>query len=359
MKIAVITDQHAGIKNDASWMLDYQEKFYDNVFFPYLHKNNIKNVLNLGDIFDRRKFINFSTLYRFRKMFLDKLRDNNINMYIIPGNHDTFHKSSSEINSLNELLEGYKNIRIMLQPQELTFENETFAFIPWINPDNEKDVMNFVQDTKAPILCGHLELLGFDLLKGIKSEHGMDASLFKKFERVWSGHYHTQSKRGNVHYLGCPYEQTFADYNDKKGFHVFDTNTRDLEFIENPYTLHEKIFYDETKERYNLDRFPFSEYQGKIVKLFVKNRKDQDKFDKFVFKFNQIDTIDFTIYDDYSKFTDDSMDIDISGYKTISTKELIDDYIDKVEIEMSKDILKSYMKDIYLEALTISREGTI
>ena len=34
MKIALVTDQHFGVRNDNTKFLDYFEKFYSNIFFP-------------------------------------------------------------------------------------------------------------------------------------------------------------------------------------------------------------------------------------------------------------------------------------------------------------------------------------
>jgi DNA repair exonuclease SbcCD nuclease subunit len=62
IKIALINDSHFGCKNDSPILLDHQQKFFEEVFFPYLDENNIKVVLDLGDTFDRRKNINFSLI---------------------------------------------------------------------------------------------------------------------------------------------------------------------------------------------------------------------------------------------------------------------------------------------------------
>ena len=71
MKICILGDTHFGMRNDSLVFLDYCEKFYDEVFFPYLEKNNIKKILQLGDFWDRRKYINFNTLKRTIEMFLN------------------------------------------------------------------------------------------------------------------------------------------------------------------------------------------------------------------------------------------------------------------------------------------------
>ena len=62
MKIALITDQHFGGKQDSQNFLNHIETFYREQFFPYLSENNIHTVIDLGDTFDRRKFVNFNTL---------------------------------------------------------------------------------------------------------------------------------------------------------------------------------------------------------------------------------------------------------------------------------------------------------
>ena len=44
---------------DMQAMSDYQGRFYNEVFFPYLDEHDIKHIIHLGDYFDRRKYVNF------------------------------------------------------------------------------------------------------------------------------------------------------------------------------------------------------------------------------------------------------------------------------------------------------------
>ena len=106
MKVAILNDTHCGVRNSSDIFLNYQERFYKDIFFPYLKKHNIKNILHLGDYYEHRKFVNFKALNQNRKVFLEPLRDNDITMDIIPGNHDVFYKNTNELCSLKELL-GY------------------------------------------------------------------------------------------------------------------------------------------------------------------------------------------------------------------------------------------------------------
>ena len=74
--------------------------------------------------------------------------------------------------------------------------------LPWINSGNKEESMEAIEKSDANIVCGHLELNGFEVTPGMKFDHGgMEPSVFKKYDRVWSGHFHMKSKHGNVQYL--------------------------------------------------------------------------------------------------------------------------------------------------------------
>ena len=77
MKIALINDTHFGARNDNPNYANYIYKFWDDIFFPYLEEHNIKDVIHLGDVLDRRKFVNFKTLKDFNDKFVDRLKNVN------------------------------------------------------------------------------------------------------------------------------------------------------------------------------------------------------------------------------------------------------------------------------------------
>ena len=117
MKIAILNDTHAGIRNSSDIFMDYQEKFYRDVFFPYLRENGITQILHLGDYYDNRKTVNFKALGHNRKIFLEKLREYGITMDIIPGNHDVYYKNTNELNALKELQGHYMNeVNLVMEP---------------------------------------------------------------------------------------------------------------------------------------------------------------------------------------------------------------------------------------------------
>ena len=282
MKVAIITDQHFGARNDSIAFLDFFEKFYDNTFFPTLDANNISTVLVLGDTFDRRKYVNFYALDRAKKMFFDKLEERGIRVHMLAGNHDTYYKNTNEVNSPDLLLVEYGNIDVISKPETIVIDGTSICMMPWICPENYQESLDHIKNTKAEICMGHFEIAGFAMYRGMESHDGLAKETFEKFDLVFSGHYHHRSSNQHIHYLGNPYELTWQDYNDPRGFHLFDLDTRELEFICNPYRMFERIEYnDKDQEPVDLDAL---ELEQKYVKLVVVNNNDFYKFYKFIHK---------------------------------------------------------------------------
>jgi DNA repair exonuclease SbcCD nuclease subunit len=347
MKVAILNDTHCGVRNSSDIFLKYQERFYSEIFFPYLKEHNIKNILHLGDYYEHRKFVNFKALNQNRKVFLEPLRDNDITMDIIPGNHDVFYKNTNELCSLKELL-GYftSNVNIIMKPTVLDYDGLGVAVVPWINNANYKEYTDFIANCKAPMLGAHLELLGFDMYKGMPNPHGMTADLFKRFEMVMSGHFHTKSSKGNVHYLGSQMEFTWSDVNDPKFFHILDTETRELTPVRNPITMFEKIVYNDEKIDYN--NIDVEQYKHKFIKVLVVNKTDLYQFDKFIDRLQNVETYELKIAENFEEFLGESVDDDKVNLE--DTKDLLDTYVDAVETDLDKDHIKLKLRELYTEA---------
>jgi DNA repair exonuclease SbcCD nuclease subunit len=192
------------LANDSIAFLDFFQKFYDNTFFPTIIENNINTVLVLGDTFDRRKYVNFYALDRAKKMFFDKLIQNNIKVYMLAGNHDTYYKNTNDVNSPDLLLREYSNIKVIDAPETITIDEIDICMIPWICPENYQACLDEMETTKAEICMGHFEISGFAMYRGMQSNEGLSKETFEKFDMVFSGHYHHRSDDGHIYYLGNP-----------------------------------------------------------------------------------------------------------------------------------------------------------
>lgn len=348
MKVAIITDQHFGARNDSIAFLDFFQKFYDNTFFPTLDTEGITTVLILGDTFDRRKYVNFYALDRAKKMFFDKLANRNITVHMLAGNHDTYYKNTNEVNSPDLLLREYNNINVIDHPATIYVDEVPICMMPWICPENYQDSIDTLKDTKAEICMGHFEIAGFAMYRGMESHEGLSKETFDKFDLVFSGHYHHKSDDGHIYYLGNPYELTWQDYKDPRGFHLFDLDNRELRFIRNPYTMFERIEYnDKEQEPIDLDAIDLKDC---FVKLVVVNKTDFYKFDKFIQKLYNKGAHEIKIIEDMSEFQDGEIGEEINLEDTLS---VLSHYIESVETDVDKEQIKTFMRTLYTEAVNI------
>lgn len=352
MKLALITDTHWGIRNDSQVFYDYFKLFLDDVFFPTLNKHEIRHVIHLGDLVDRRKYANFLTLHRLRKDFLEPFEDGMIDLYVILGNHDTYYKNTNEVNALKELVEGkYQFIHAIEKPQTLEFDGSDILFLPWICEDNYQESMDAIKDTSAQIVMGHLELNGFEMFRGSISDHGMDHKLFDRFDVVCSGHYHHKSDTGNIHYLGAFAEYTWSDFDDLRGFHIFDTETRELTFIRNPYKMFQKVWYDDADRTVDEVLGADLDVRNKMVKVIVKNKTNPYCFDLFIDKIEKSGVIDLQVVEDHLNL--DLIDDEEFMDSAEDTLTVCRKYISQVNFSVDSKKLERVITNLYTEALQI------
>ena len=242
MKIAIITDQHFGARKSSRVFHDFFNKFYTNVFFPTLKKRGIDTVLDLGDTYDNRRTLDLWAANWSKTEYFDKLRDMGITVHSLVGNHTAYFKDTNDVNTLTGIVGEYNNLHIYNKATEVEIGGLPILFIPWINQQNSEETYKKIEDSKCPVAMGHLELNGFEAHRGYIMDHGDSTAPYRHFEKVFSGHFHRKSTRGNISYLGNPYQIYWNDYRDQRGFHIFDTETLELEFIKNPYEIYEKIY---------------------------------------------------------------------------------------------------------------------
>ena len=345
MKIALITDQHLDGRKGSLPFWNYFQKFYDNIFFPVLEKEGITTVFDLGDTFDNRKSLDYNTFNRVKTNYFERLKDYNVHMIL--GNHCTYYKNTNKINSPELLLENYENITIYSSPEHVTIGGKNFLMMPWINSENKKEAVETMKSSNADIMCSHMEVDGFEVTPGMHFDGGFSVSDFKNFDRVWSGHFHHKSKRGNVQYLGNPYQMYWNDYKDSRGFHIYDTETDRLKFVRNPYEIFDKIFYDDAKYDYNKSNV--SDYKDKYIKIIVEEKRDYRMFETLVDRLYNVGAHDVKIVETLVD-TDDIDDVDL---KTKDTMTLLNEYIDEVDIAVDKSSLKNVMRSLYIESCNV------
>ena len=343
MKVAIITDTHYGARKGSKYLHDYFELFYKNVFFPALEEHGIDTVIHMGDVFDSRKSIDYQSFEWAKRVVFEPLKKYNV--HAIVGNHDCYYKNTNDTNSPQLLLQSYPNVKTYQEITEVQIGNLQVLFIPWINAENFENSVNTIKVSNSKCAMGHLELNGFRAHRGHTMEEGMDSTLFEKFDRTFSGHYHTRSDNGKIFYLGNPYEMFWNDVNDSRGFAIFDTETLEHYHIDNPYRLFYNIYYEDTPYQ----MFDASEYENKFVKIIVRKKSNPKAFEKFVDKLYVSGIQDLKIVENFDIQEGEDFEID----EDENTLSILNRYIEEAEMDFDKNIIKNIFQDLYSKACEV------
>jgi len=343
MRVAIITDTHYGARKGSKHLHDYFELFYRDVFFPSLEEHKIDTVIHMGDIFDSRKAIDLKSLEWSKRVVFEPLKKYKV--YAIIGNHDCYYKDTNHVNSPELLLQNYPNIKLYNKATEIKVGKAKILMLPWINSENFDETKQLIDKTKAKVAMGHLEINGFKATRGHLMENGMDVKTFNKFEKVYSGHFHTRSSDGKIYYLGNPYEMFWNDVNDPRGFHLFDTETLEHTPINNPYKLFYNVYYDDTNHKL----FNTSLYKNKIVKVIVRQKSKPKEFEKFIDKLYASGVQDLKIIENFDIQESEDFEID----EDENTLSILNRYIDESEFDLDKNIIKGIFKDLYRQACEV------
>ena len=347
MKILLITDQHFGVRNDNLSYIEMYKQFYGELVLPFIENSGIDTIICLGDTFDKRKSINFNSLDAAKEMWFNPLRDLGVKMHMLVGNHDIYYKNTLRINAPRELLGEYDNISVYDTATTVMFGGFPILLLPWICDENRAGSLRAIQDSPASVCMGHLELDGFEAHPGAFMKGGMDKNVFNKFKKVFSGHFHMKSSKGNVSYLGNPYQLYWNDYGCKRGFHVFDTDTMKTTFYRNPHDMFRKIYYNEGDVRIDSDE----SVKGRYVKVIVEKKENHAAFDEFLRNVQDEQPADLNIIENLSVEIEDGIDV----VETEDTLTMLETYIDeaKENIKADHESIKKLVKSLYIEAQEI------
>ena len=342
-KVIILGDTHFGARNSNKVVEKWQGRFFEETFWPYVEENGIKQIIQLGDWFDNRKWINLQTMAFQHNVFVEKSKELNCRVHTIIGNHDIPMKFTLENSSTVQILSQHDNITIWDTPGKFSIDDVEFTMIPWMCRDNYDECLSVVKEG-GDICIGHFEIEGFVMHPGAISRDGLHLRDFSKWNKVWSGHYHTQSNNANIHYLGTPYQMNWSDATTKQGFWVFDTVDRSLEFVENNHRYFHRFYWNDGCD------VEIKDLNDTYVKVNVQKKTDFEAFETFIDKINFFSPYELKIIESYEEYNQENVQdmIDLS-----STEDLIQEYIDEVATTTNKESVKSLMLEIYQEAMSI------
>jgi len=353
-KAVLLMDTHLGVRNDSDLFAAHQKKFFYDVLFPYMAKHKLNRIIQAGDLGDKRNGMCTKTKHLLDSIFNDSYTDYGIIWDLIAGNHDQYYRHSGLLTLQSENYCNTIGVTVHLEPSTIQLSPTcSIDVFPWINTEDKAHAIAYMSKSKAEYALGHFEFSGFDMYKGVPAQGGMSHKVFSdNYKKVFSGHFHTQSNQDNVYYLGTPYDLTWSDYGDIKGFHVFDTETGETEFVPNPCNLHHKIEYDSTKDYSDFD---FAQYEDKIIKFIVVDRSNQDAMDVFWMQLTEANPADIKVID--TDFGDMTEDIDVESLNIEDTLSILFKAADNLSDEnIDKDELKAMIGEVYNEAIAMGNE---
>lgn len=354
-KIIILGDVHFDVGNGNQNILENQLEFFNNQLFPYMKENNIKTIIQLGDLMDNRNKVSVNVTHYLKKDFFDVMKREGISFYTLIGNHDIYHKDTREIHSLELFDIIYDNFHIINDIQTLNISDKKLLIVPWVLPDEK---YNFEDYLDTNYIFGHFETNGVEMVKGINcnSSHAFGMDSFKGI-KTFSGHFHLRRyyETSNIYYVGTPSQINWSDYNEQKGFHVLDIPSGDLEFIENIVsTKHIKIILN--SEDKLIDVLGFKD----ILRFKIDSKLDYSIFKKHKAK----------IYIDkdnvFNKAVIEKLDTKLQSYriellekedteqelKETSNSNYVDfDVVSTIKENIRTDYQKQVFNEIYTEAL--------
>ena len=229
----------------------------------YAEKNKIKDVIIAGDVNDTKEVASVNAFVQFKKILEDY---NNLNFYILHGNHDAVSKDNNK--SAIQLLNGPENVTTILETTTNLISD--FIFVPY----SENMVEDIVEAEPCKVMIGHLGLSEGQLSSGISLQTPISLGNLKKFGVVLLGHYHKPQHLKNTYYCGSLIPLRRDEMNDEKRFLVLDTDT--LEVTSIPITCYRKyvefIINDESDNKEILQQIKKSQENGDhiIIKKDVK-----------------------------------------------------------------------------------------
>ena len=349
MKVLFLGDLHIGARNGNPNFLKMMDEYFKNELFPYILENDIKKVVQLGDILDRRRNVDFTISNYLINTFFSFFEKNKVHLYSTLGNHDVYYRQSIKLDGPSQLVKDDMYIHIIKEPTVYNWI-DNFVLIPWICDENKEEITKFIVEHqgKNNILCGHFELAGFPIQKGYISDKGtIDTECMKGYKCVLSGHYHSPSDKGNITYIGTPYELTWSDYGDEKKFIVYDTEDKTFDTIYTKRKMFHKIVYNDTI----LQSIDYNSYKESYVKVVLCEDYNEGKLNVFLSMLDEksqpygIQTIDI-------RERQETLMEEISADDIDNPIQIMMNTIDsKVEDESLCQLVKTLTNEIYQSAM--------
>lgn len=240
-KIFVLGDLHLGVRNNSVEWSEIQSSYLCETFLRQVDEvgfdPNLDILIQVGDWNHIRESTNVriqDISQKIARVLCNKFKRG---VYFFLGNHDCYYKDRTDVHSLMGYDKMFDNFHIFEKPTELLINQHNILILPWI-----EDLTLLREAVKShpnsEYLFCHADFTGFDLNSVTKLEHGLEFEEVSHFKKIYSGHIHIRQRKGNILYVGTPYEMDRGDRDNQKGFYVIDATGKEFkeEFIANQFS---------------------------------------------------------------------------------------------------------------------------
>jgi len=338
-RVAIFSDLHLGVHmNRTMWhniALDWAKWFTGE-----LEEKNIKRVIFCGDFFHSRSEITVDTLHIASEL-LDLF--DQFEVYMITGNHDSYYKHNSSVNSIS-ILKGRRNITVIDRPQTIQINNRELFFSPWGT--------SLENMSMCDVMFGHFEIESFKMNTYKVCEEGFKSTDLNRYAPlVISGHFHLREERkyenGTILYVGSPFELDFGDAQSTKGYYILDLETLKYDFCQNNISpKHQKIPLSSLIKIDNFHEEAPQLLSNNIVRLVIDKKIESRDLEKLTSKLNSYHPLNVELDQTYnfSLFSNSqSEEVDLSGIDMVNA---ITDFVDMLDIQNKKDVVE-YTLSLY------------
>lgn len=361
-KILLVGDIHLGLgyPNSYSKWLSVAKEYFSEFLIPFIKREMCKDdmIVFLGDLFDNRNFIPIDALEYAREIIESISRISTL--HILIGNHDQFHKSTGDINSVN-IFQYIPNVYVYNKPTKIEYNGKSILMMPFIDSRKEQTEVLKKYSGCDYLFC-HSDLNGAKMhLTSVahKNLDKIDISDFKGYKNVYSGHIHLSQKNKNFTFVGSTYEMDRNDINNPKGVYLLEDEEV---FIENKISpKFKKVYLLNEIDIESLDTISTNDYIDLYISnsLLINNRKLRRKLEMLLEGGNfasveYIDDINITEDKSVEKLNESLEEKDIPKIQ-LDYKEFISEYIKSQSYESDK--VKDGIISEYNNIIKIYDEG--
>jgi DNA repair exonuclease SbcCD nuclease subunit len=281
----MIGDTHIGLgyPNSVDKWHRVHEQYFRDFLLPLLRRELREGdiIVHLGDLYDNRNIIPINLL-NFGMSVVEEMASL-APLHIILGNHDCWHKSSSEINTIRPF-RWIPNVTVHETTGVVELAGKKLVMMPYVERRTAQ-ITELAGVRGADYLFCHSDLSGARMhLTSVahKNPDKIDVEEFRHFAKVYSGHIHIRDTHRNFKFIGNIFQMDRNDYGDEKGVLALDLESGDETFFRNNVSPRfERVSVLTESDMGLLDGLDFSNYIDLSVssRLLVGNRKLRRKLE--------------------------------------------------------------------------------